>query len=149
MSAEAKNANKYNWYDWNCTHWGTKWNACDENYSDLQVLSNGQAMLGMHFETAWSPPTGIIQTLHELCVDQGLHLSWHWEEEQGFGEEYETDGENLVTVDEWDIPSSHAEHEARDKTCLCDYEEDPQYWYDDCPKTKESVEVAPPQEVGV
>jgi len=34
------------WYDWNCMHWGTKWNASDPAWSpDSRSLS---------FETAWS-----------------------------------------------------------------------------------------------
>lgn len=47
-----------NWYDWCCTNWGTKWNACnttyDENYPDV-----------VWFDTAWS---NVRQLIYELST---------------------------------------------------------------------------------
>ena len=51
--AELKEKYGYdNWYDWQCAHWGTKWNACHSDYDkDNETL---------RFNTAWSIPYPII-----------------------------------------------------------------------------------------
>jgi hypothetical protein len=38
------------WYDWNCVHWGTKWDAAYGH------LTETKSSLVYGFETAWSPP---------------------------------------------------------------------------------------------
>lgn len=51
-----------NWYTWNISHWGTKWDISnveiisDDEYSDIRCLC-------MRFDTAWSPPEGIFDRL--------------------------------------------------------------------------------------
>ena len=46
------------WYQWRINNWGTKWepNVDDYNYDDNDTLY-------LSFNTAWSPPTPIIETL--------------------------------------------------------------------------------------
>jgi hypothetical protein len=64
-----------------------------------------------------------------------LSFTFHCEEEQGWGVEYEgTDGELTVTK-EWDIPESHADWEAIDSEdrCVCYWDDDRSNWYPDCP----------------
>ena len=51
---------KDNWYDWNVTNWGTKWeiSVIDyERYDDETVW--------ISFETAWSPPIALYEFMHE------------------------------------------------------------------------------------
>ena len=48
-----------NWYDWQCSNWGTKWNANDVFISD-NVIS---------FNTAWSTPVHIFSALSEKFPD--------------------------------------------------------------------------------
>ena len=38
-----------NWYDWNTSNWGTKWNACESSSYDG----------GFSFQTAWGPSTPV------------------------------------------------------------------------------------------
>jgi hypothetical protein len=40
-----------NWYDWNCSNWGTKWDVCD-----CEILDNSDTYVKLQFCTAWSPP---------------------------------------------------------------------------------------------
>ena len=47
------------WYDWQCSNWGTKWNAYEVNKYDNVV----------EFQTAWSTPYGILVKLSELFPD--------------------------------------------------------------------------------
>lgn len=47
------------WYKWNNSNWGTKWNAFDQNmYYDF-----ANKKLIYHFVTAWGPPMPIIDRL--------------------------------------------------------------------------------------
>ena len=48
------------WYHWCIQNWGTKWDACDKSidYEDDEILA-------LTFNTAWSPPEGIVEKLRE------------------------------------------------------------------------------------
>ena len=48
------------WYMWCVNNWGTKWDACDKTveYEDSEILA-------LTFNTAWSPPEGIVEKLRE------------------------------------------------------------------------------------
>lgn len=124
------------WYSWNCREWGTKWDACE---SELQSHSDPtKGSITYSFSTAWSPP----EEAFKLMIEQhpNLHFSISCEEEQGWGVEYESFNGNLSLVKEWDIPDSHADYVERDNVdgCICSYEDDPEYWYDDCHKYEEA-----------
>jgi len=47
-----------NWYDWNVSNWGTKWEA--SIYSWTKVNDNS---ITINFDTAWSPPTTLYEFL--------------------------------------------------------------------------------------
>lgn len=53
----------FNWYDWNCKYWGTKWNA-------YQTTINPD---GVIFDTAWSAPHPVIEALAEQTNAEFLH----------------------------------------------------------------------------
>jgi len=60
------------WYEFNCSRWGTKWDA----YSVGEVtLSDGELILS--FDTAWSAPIPIFEKLHEM----GFEVEAVWFEE--------------------------------------------------------------------
>ena len=132
-----KEEDPYNWYSWNINHWGTKWNACNA-HTDKQIGNDGLLQLGLKFDTAWAAPEGIVNALWTLCSADGLSLDWRWEEEQGFGEEWETVDNEFVLTHSWDIPSSHAEYVERgqDEFCPCQWADSK---FDDCPEVAESV----------
>ena len=48
------------WYMWCVNNWGTKWDVGDVDieYEDSEILS-------LEFDTAWSPPEGIMEKLRE------------------------------------------------------------------------------------
>ena len=119
---------EFNWYNWNNRCWGTKWNACDgheETYPNEIMY---------YFNTAWSVPEGIVQALANKLRGTGMTFTWNAEEEQGWGVEYDFDGNELHIVAEWDIPVSHADHKARGKDCRCEWSGDPEYRFFDCPE---------------
>ena len=55
------------WYDWSIANWGTKWDAYDIS---LEREPNGR--LVYVFDTAWSPPTPIVEQLMETFPGIGI-----------------------------------------------------------------------------
>lgn len=56
----------FSWYDWNCQHWGTKWNA----YESKAIPG------GVSFETAWSAPHVVIAALAARFPDATIEHLW-------------------------------------------------------------------------
>ena len=130
---------EYNWYNWNTGNWLTKWDACDADVHRMNNAVSRLTSISITFSTAWSPPDPVFQAMTEQFPD--LKFEVHWEEEQGFGAEYECSGGNVVVTDRWDIPSSHADHQKRGSECICAYYDTPEDWYDDCPRDEQTVYV--------
>lgn len=122
-----------NWYNFNNSKWGTKWDVCFDSYVETNA-DGGSSTAEYAFDTAWSPPEPIFQAMVEQFPE--LKFDIWWEEEQGFGAELTGEDGELTLVREWDIPSSHADYVARDgdaDNCPCSHDDDKEYWYDDCP----------------
>lgn len=127
-----------NWYDWNIANWNTKWDACDVNIA-ISNTTMSEAM-SISFDTAWSPPEPVFLAMVEQYPDLTFEV-W-WEEEQGFGGRYVGKNGILECTESWDIPESHADYESQNKDCVCSYESDEVYWFEDCPgKQKNSYVV--------
>ncbi len=62
-------------YEWCWEHWGTKWNA---HRVEVQRPSNrkGEAIVEVHFATAWSPPKPVIRRVGELYTDLTFELQY-------------------------------------------------------------------------
>ena len=114
------------WYSFQTSRWGTKWdinigNVCDRDEDGLGF--NG------HFDTAWSPPMGVL----EQMVENGLEVTCYYNEpgmayvgkyENGIDDFYEYGEENSQSVrsaigdeldDFWGISESMAEYEAENE----------------------------------
>jgi hypothetical protein len=77
-----------NWYDWNVTNWGTKWDVAvhdDKEYSDTELMEETETSLAYRFNTAWSPPNSAISKLSAQYPSLVFTLSY--EEETGWGGE--------------------------------------------------------------
>ena len=57
-----------NWYDWNCSNWGTKWNAYE---CEILIDCNGKHndILEIKFTTAWCPPEAWVKRLAEKLFE--------------------------------------------------------------------------------
>jgi hypothetical protein len=82
------------WYNWNTSNWGTKWDVAisdGDEYPDtelLEYMSEGDDnWLVYKYNTAWSPAVTILTKLSNLVPNSLLTLEF--EEEQGWGGEYE------------------------------------------------------------
>lgn len=56
-----------NWYDWNISNWGTKWNAYDQMKWNYDILD--KEILTISFNTAWSAPTIVLSKLPYVFPD--------------------------------------------------------------------------------
>ena len=121
-------ATSQKWYDWNVKNWDTKWDAADVA---VNRLDNTQVVYS--FSTAWSPPVAVITKLAQLYPN--FEISFGFEEEQGWGAEMESPrgDSKLHETKSWDIPASHADYKALDRECNCEFEDDKDYWFADCP----------------
>ena len=53
-----------NWYDWRVNNWGTKWNSYN-----CEIVEHEDDYVVYTFDTAWGPPTGVIEALRKQCPD--------------------------------------------------------------------------------
>ena len=58
---------KTGWYDWNTEHWGTKWNAYNQEQRDDNTIA---------FDTAWNFAEPVIRRLSELYPDLDFGASY-------------------------------------------------------------------------
>ena len=136
---EKQGDTEYNWYNFNRSKWGTKWDigvADEVKYSETELLEESDTELNYKFNTAWSPPTPVIEELSRQYPEVTIILSY--EEESEWGGEIEYLAGEEVSISEYDSPSSHEDYVDRDRedSCVCGREEDKSEWYDDCPGAK-------------
>ena len=88
-----------NWYEWCNENWGTKWNACD-----VDIARDETGTTEIRFDTAWSPPDGIMDAIPGLISDlPGVSVLWKWAEEQGYyGGIVEMNADGIVRSDEFE-----------------------------------------------
>ena len=65
----------FNWYDWHCTYWGTKWNAYD-GYTKI-----GKTQLTFVFSTAWSFPLPVATKIGDFCYKSGYSFEFKYADE--------------------------------------------------------------------
>jgi hypothetical protein len=95
------------WYNWNTSNWGTKWDVAvtdDDKYPDTELLeykSEGDDHWVVYkYNTAWSPAVSVLVTLSNLVPNSLLTLEF--EEETGWGGEYEILRGNVTICQEYD-----------------------------------------------
>lgn len=70
------------WYEWNVKNWGTKWGAKELFFN---VYDNRDGVT-ITFDTAWSPPTPVLDAICELGLDVKADF---WEHEGGYKGTYD------------------------------------------------------------
>jgi hypothetical protein len=134
---------KYNWYNFNVREWGTKWDA-----RDVDLLEEHKTSLHYKFDTAWSPPTPVIEKLAQQ--NPNLNITLEYREEQGWGGEVAFNGSFVEVIKEWDVPDSHAEEiEANHGDCWkCEnFDGDYSDLYEDCPENLKPIKIHAKQEL--
>jgi len=113
-----------NWYDWNVTNWGTKWDVAvydNDKYPETELMDEEDwtDRTAYRFNTAWSPPLPAIATLSEQYPNLEFTLSY--EEETGWGGE-------VLFVNGQDTVLENYETKCRD----CDAFNTMEYCENDC-----------------
>jgi len=143
-NGEKQGQTEYNWYNFNNTKWGTKWDIAvrdSEQHSDTSLEEEHATVLRYRFNTAWSPPLPVIE---ELSLQYPkLEITLEYEEEQGWGGEILWTEEGSSIIREYDIPNSHKDYVDRDEVdnCVCQREEEEDEWYSDCPNKRVVIEL--------
>lgn len=75
------------WYEWSIANWGTKWNSYD-----LSIVTEEPGRFVCRFDTAWSPPTPVLEKVAEMHpeldfvvdgFDEGWGFAIHGERKAG------------------------------------------------------------------
>ena len=94
------------WYDWCIEHWGTKWNAYENQQPDADTIV---------FETAWSAPEPVIAQLAKMYPEAEIE-HWWADEDTGSNDGYaKYSGGEAVEFIEYESCS----HEAYATYVLC------------------------------
>ena len=81
-NGEKQGDTEWNWYNWNITNWGTKWDA-----SDPELVEESDISLQYRFNTPWGVAEEAFITLSTQYPDVQFDLEF--EEETGWGGEVE------------------------------------------------------------
>lgn len=120
------------WYSWNNRNWGTKWDVAvydNEEYSDTEIMDEGSGFIIYKFNTAWSPPFPVIQTLSKQYPN--LLVDLEYEEESGWGGEITFKNGEIIDQKEYDNRCSECdeydvmewnEEDGTEKCKKCGYE---------------------------
>jgi len=90
-----------NWYSWNTSNWGTKWDVGNK-HDDID--RSDPNTVDLRFDSAWSPPVEAYRRLTELGFDVSAS---YYESGMAFVGEYTSDGDE----DHYEIPQTADEVE--------------------------------------
>tara|TARA_R100000152_G_C6780809_1_gene214080 strand:+ start:2681 stop:3145 length:465 start_codon:yes stop_codon:yes gene_type:complete len=71
-----ENGEEYDWYNWRCQNWGTKWEP-DIIHFDRE----DDTTVYWEMYTAWCPPDGIYNKLCEDWEDKDVTINWFYRED--------------------------------------------------------------------
>jgi hypothetical protein len=74
----------FNWYDWSCANWGTKWNAVAVSVTAATFLDPD--VIEIRFDTAWDPPLPVFREM--IAAHPDLHFECRWVNEDEPGIEH-------------------------------------------------------------
>lgn len=89
------------WYLWNVTNWGTKWDACDP------ILVENDDYLEYSFNTAWSPPTEWLEKCAEKYPNLKIIISCS--EENEWLVKYNLERGKLIQLEYFDTKEDYLE----------------------------------------
>ena len=129
-----------NWYDWNISNYGTKWDA-ESVLGDIEV-SDGEFITS--FDTAWSPPSTFLEKLQNKFPELDIRCSYTLEGSDDCGlfetNRYNEDGEEVVYLDHETSESRIVSDDGRsvyfDEDGDCRYHDDDEIcedWYTENP----------------
>jgi len=75
------------WYSWCINNWGTKWDTESYDVPTITEDGEGQFVISVSFDTAWSPPTSVYEQMAEqgwnitgYYIEWGMNFCGIWDE---------------------------------------------------------------------
>jgi hypothetical protein len=128
LSWEDREKHPLNWYEWRIENWGTKWNASESVITEVVKNETLQAW----FQTAWAPALPITIALSKQYPNVTIEHKFIEEGMDFCGVLEIKNGEELAGT--WDGSPNHTNIELLGRECQCEWDEDQENWYQDCPK---------------
>lgn len=71
----------FNWYEWRCDNWNTKWNACGPQFLDYKKIKERDVYSELHllFYTAWNVPEPVVIELFRMHPE--LDITWEYHDD--------------------------------------------------------------------
>ena len=95
----------YDWYEWRCDNWNSKWNASSTVYDKDSPCE-------IYFHTPWDVPRPVFQKLCEMYPDEKIYF--HCEFEFGGVEEYMNDNGNLLLAEKYELDDEYEDDDEND-----------------------------------
>lgn len=131
---ESRTANPNSWYNWNIRNWGVKWDVAvndEEKYPETELTDEGENgenyVLVYSFNTPWGVAENALIKLSAQYPDLLFTLSF--EEEGGWGGEWEILKGELISSSEYNWKCRNCEYEEIDEPPYCEDCD-----YDMCPE---------------
>jgi hypothetical protein len=133
LSSEDMKNHPLNWYEWRIENWGTKWNASESAVLEVDETE----VLRAWFQTAWSPATPITLALSKQYPNVVIEHKYIEEGMAFCGVLELKNGEELDGT--WEDEPNHTNIELLGRACHCEYDDDPEHNYSDCPKQEVKI----------
>jgi len=123
------------WYHNNINSWGTKWDV----YGNVQMnnYKEGDEFISYWFDSAWSPPTLTTQTLSEIFPELTIEHKYYESGCDFWGIEIYKAGE-MISEEGGELDHSAWVDKLGTDCWNCNENDDPEYWYSDCPSAIEA-----------
>jgi hypothetical protein len=131
----SKSTGHEDWYHNNINSWGTKWDVCGNVY--MSDYKEGDESIGYSFDSAWSPPTPTTERLSEIFPELTIEHKYYESGCDFWGIETYKAGE-LVSEEGGELDHSAWVDKLGQDCWNCNENDDPEYWYSDCPSAIEA-----------
>ena len=129
-----------NWYDWNISNYGTKWDI-ESMTHEFDIMDDN---FTTSFDTAWSPPSTFLGKLQDKFPELNIRCSFTLEGSDDCGlfetNRYEEDGKEIVSLELEEAQSIIISDDGRDIYMsedgdfkYCDNDEVCEDWYTESP----------------
>jgi hypothetical protein len=131
----SKSTGHDDWYHNNINSWGTKWDVCGNVY--MSNYKEGDESIGYSFDSAWSPPTPTTQALSEIFPELTIEHKYYESGCDFWGIEIYKAGE-MISEEGGELDHSAWVDKLGQDCWNCNENDDPEYWYSDCPSAIEA-----------
>jgi hypothetical protein len=139
LGEASKSTGHDDWYHNNINSWGTKWDVYGESCF-MCDYKEGDEQISYSYQSAWSPPTPTTQRLSEIFPEL-IITHTYYESGMDFWGIITYKGGEEISAEDGEL--SHEAWSILGESCWnCTENDDPEYWYSDCPSAIEAEKEA-------